>query len=104
MGIVKDHQSMRVASVFYNEIYRHSSSEGGYPTGEMSWVLENNVMMNRAAELIGGRRTKVYRIYELRIANCELRTVILPVSVIQSQFSILHSNFLCYTRPLENKA
>lgn len=68
MGIVKQHQSMGVASIFYNEIYRHSS-EGGYPSGEMSWVLENNVMMNRAAELIGGRRTKTYRIYELRIEN-----------------------------------
>lgn len=65
MGIVKEHQSMGVASVFYNEIYRHSS-EGGYPSGEMSWVLENNVMMNRAAELIGGRRTKTYRIYEMK--------------------------------------
>ena len=71
MGIVKEHQSMGVASVFYNEIYRSSSSERGYPFGEMSWVLENNVMMNRAAELIGGRRTKTYRIYELRIANEE---------------------------------
>ena len=37
----------------------------GFPTGEMSWVLENNVMMNRAAELIGGRRSKTYRIYEM---------------------------------------
>jgi hypothetical protein len=69
MGIIKEHQNMGVASVFYNEIYRHSSSEGGYPSGEMSWVLENNVMMNRAAELIGGRRTKTYRIYELRMKN-----------------------------------
>jgi hypothetical protein len=59
---------MGVASIFSNEIYRHSS-EGGYPSGEMSWVLENNVMMNRAAELIGGRRSKTYRIYEMRIEN-----------------------------------
>jgi hypothetical protein len=38
--------------------------ESGYPFGEASWVLEDNVMMNRAAEFMNGRRTKTYRIYE----------------------------------------
>lgn len=68
MGIVKAHQNLGVASIFYNEIYRQAV-EGRYPSGEMSWVLENNVMMIRAAELLGGRRSKTYRIYELRIEN-----------------------------------
>jgi hypothetical protein len=38
--------------------------EMGYPFGEAGWVLEDNVMMNRAAEFMNGVRYKTYRIYE----------------------------------------
>lgn len=64
MGIVKKHQSLGVASLFYERIYR-DVVKFGYEDAEMSWVLENNVTMNRAARLIGGRRYKTYRIYEM---------------------------------------
>ena len=30
----------------------------------MSWVLEDNVLMNRSIEALGGKRYKTYRIYE----------------------------------------
>lgn len=63
LGIIKEFQPLGIAAVFYDEIYRRAVS-GSYKDGEMSWVLENNVMMNRSAELIGGRISKVYRIYE----------------------------------------
>ena len=39
--------------------------EMGYPFGEAGWVLEDNVMMNRAAEFMNGERYKTYRIYEM---------------------------------------
>jgi GNAT superfamily N-acetyltransferase len=64
MGIVTEYQSMGLGAVLLDEIYRRAPA-AGLPNGEMSWVLENNVMMNRAAKLIGGRRTKTYRIYEM---------------------------------------
>ena len=63
LGIIKEYQPLGIAAVFYDEIYRRAVS-GRYKDGEMSWVLENNVMMNRSAELIGGTVSKVYRIYE----------------------------------------
>jgi hypothetical protein len=66
MGGIVEFQNLGMGSVFLDEIYRRGPA-AGYPTGEMSWVLENNVMMNRAAELIGGRRTKTYRIYEMPV-------------------------------------
>ncbi len=66
MGIVKEHQSLGVASLFYERIYR-DVVKFGYEDSEMSWVLENNVTMNRAARLIGGRRYKTYRIYEMNL-------------------------------------
>jgi hypothetical protein len=30
----------------------------------MSWVLEDNRLMNRSIKAVGGRRYKTYRIYE----------------------------------------
>jgi GNAT superfamily N-acetyltransferase len=38
--------------------------EKGYPVGEASWVLEDNVMMNRGAQLMNGVLTKRYRLYQ----------------------------------------
>jgi len=35
-----------------------------YEEAEGSWILENNVMMNRALQNIGGRVYKKYRIYQ----------------------------------------
>jgi GNAT superfamily N-acetyltransferase len=66
MGVVKELQNLGIAAIFYDEIYSKVPWHG-YPKGEMGWVLENNVMMNRAAEMIGGRLSKTYRIYEAPI-------------------------------------
>ena len=68
MGVIREFQSMGAGSIFLDEIYRRGPGSG-YPSGEMGWVLENNVMMNRAAELIGGRRSKTYRIYEMKLSK-----------------------------------
>ncbi|MCI0491244.1 MAG: N-acetyltransferase [Blastocatellia bacterium] len=70
MGIIKEYQNLGIAAVFYDEVYR-GVPDHGYAEGEMSWVLENNVMMNRAAELIGGNRSKTYRIYEMPLSHTE---------------------------------
>jgi hypothetical protein len=66
MGVVKEFQALGIASIFYDEIYRRAVT-GKFKNGEMSWVLENNEMMQRSAELIGGTVSKVYRIYEKRL-------------------------------------
>lgn len=63
MGIIKQYQNLGAAAVFYDEIYRRGPAKG-FASGEMSWVLENNALMLRAAEMIGGRKSKTYRIYE----------------------------------------
>ena len=67
MGVVREYQSLGAAALFYEEIYKQAVSAGGYPSAEISWVLENNVMMNRAADLVGWRRSKTYRIYEMAV-------------------------------------
>ncbi|HXG67394.1 MAG TPA: N-acetyltransferase [Blastocatellia bacterium] len=66
MGVIPEFQRLGIAAVLYEEVYRRGVAKG-YQEGEMSWVLENNVLMNRAAELLGGRRSKTYRIYEMPV-------------------------------------
>ncbi|HKV39303.1 MAG TPA: N-acetyltransferase, partial [Blastocatellia bacterium] len=68
MGSIKEFQSLGLAAMFYDEIYKRSP-EVGYPLGEMSWILENNILMNRAAKMLGGRLSKTYRIYEVSLAG-----------------------------------
>ncbi|MFL6276740.1 MAG: N-acetyltransferase [Blastocatellia bacterium] len=68
MGVIREFQSMGAGAIFLKEIYDRAPA-AGFPSGEMSWVLENNLMMNRAAELIGGRRTKTYRIFEMPLLS-----------------------------------
>jgi len=63
MGAIREFQNLGIAAMFYDEIYRRVP-EHGYTTGEMSWILENNTLMNRSAELLGGKLYKTYRIYE----------------------------------------
>ena len=36
----------------------------GFQGGEVSWTLEDNALVNRAIESVGGRKSRVWRLYE----------------------------------------
>jgi GNAT superfamily N-acetyltransferase len=63
MGVVRKYQKRGIDSLFYVETYRRGVAKG-HRWGEFSWILEDNVMMNRAAESLGARVYKRYRIYD----------------------------------------
>jgi hypothetical protein len=63
LGIVRDHQKLGLDAAFYYETWKRAA-EINIKTGEASWILEDNVMMNRAAELMSGNLYKKYRIYD----------------------------------------
>jgi GNAT superfamily N-acetyltransferase len=63
LGIKKKFQPMGIGPVLYLE-YLKRAPAAGYPMGEASWILEDNVPMNRALEHMCGKRTKVHRIYD----------------------------------------
>ena len=46
----------------------------GIKFGEASWVLEDNMMMSRAAELMNGKPYKRYRVFEKALYQGEERT------------------------------
>ncbi len=63
LGIKKAYRNFSLGPLFYTEYLRRGPA-AGYPTGEASWILEDNRAMNRALEMMCGARTKVYRIYD----------------------------------------
>lgn len=65
LGIVHEHQRHGFDSILYLDTWRNAGLKG-YWQGEMSWVLENNEMMNRAARMLGGKVYKTYRLYEMK--------------------------------------
>jgi hypothetical protein len=63
LGVLPEYLNSGIGGVLFYETGRRAV-ENGYPHGEASWVLEDNVMMNRGAELMNGNRYKTYRVYE----------------------------------------
>ncbi|OVE78749.1 hypothetical protein BVY01_04550 [bacterium I07] len=66
LGVVKEHRHKGIDAIMYLDTWRNAG-EKGYWRGEMSWILENNEMMNRSAKMLGGKIYKTYRIYEINI-------------------------------------
>ncbi|MER3525002.1 MAG: hypothetical protein C4326_13370 [Ignavibacteria bacterium] len=63
LGVIPEYLNSGIGGVlFYETAVR--AVRNGYCHGEASWVLEDNVMMNRGAELLRGERWKTYRIYD----------------------------------------
>ena len=63
LGVVEEHRSSGLAAGFYATLVRNARKLG-YGPCEMSWILEDNVLMNRSLEVMGAKRYKTYRIYE----------------------------------------
>jgi len=63
LGVVEEYRASGLAAGFYATLVRNARKLG-YGDCEMSWILEDNVLMNRSLEVMGARRYKTYRIYE----------------------------------------
>jgi GNAT superfamily N-acetyltransferase len=63
MGILPEYRKRGIDNILNYEIFERGTKLG-YRWGELSWVLENNEMMNRVAENLGHTRYKTYRVYD----------------------------------------
>jgi GNAT superfamily N-acetyltransferase len=63
LGVVEEYRTSGLAAAFYATLVRNARKLG-YGACEMSWILEDNVLMNRSLEVMGAKRYKTYRIYE----------------------------------------
>jgi GNAT superfamily N-acetyltransferase len=63
LGIKEGYRRRGLDAILYLDTLR-TARELGYSGGEISWTLEDNHLVNRAIESMGGRKSKTYRIYE----------------------------------------
>ena len=66
LGVMPEYANTGIGAALFYETGRRCV-ENGYPHGEASWVNEDNLMMNRGAELMQGTVDKTYRIYQMPI-------------------------------------
>ncbi len=63
LGVLPEYLNSGIGALLFYEVGRRSV-EAGYPAGEASWVLEDNVLMTRGAQMMNGDRYKTYRLYQ----------------------------------------
>ena len=63
LGVLPEVRGKGVDGLMYLETAKAAVPKG-YRYAEMSWILENNEMMNRAIRSLGGTVYKTYRVYE----------------------------------------
>ena len=63
LGVVEEFRTAGVAAGFYAALIRNARRLG-YEEAEMSWILEDNALMNRSLQAMGARKYKTYRLYE----------------------------------------
>jgi len=66
LGIIPEYQKRGIDALLYYEITKRAEKIG-ILKGEASWILEDNEMMTRGAEVMNGEVYKKYRIYEIKI-------------------------------------
>lgn len=63
MGVVHKYQKLGLDAIFFVDIY-NAGRRNGYHSAELSWILESNTLMVKAAENMGAKLYKKYRVYE----------------------------------------
>ncbi len=66
LGIKKEYRTKGVDALLFREGFK-GIKKGGYRRVEFSWILEDNLPVQRLVEMMGGRLYKKYRIYEKRL-------------------------------------
>jgi hypothetical protein len=66
LGIKNEYRNKGIDALLFREGFK-GVKQGGYRRVEFSWILEDNIPVQRLIEMIGGRLYKKYRIYEKRL-------------------------------------
>jgi GNAT superfamily N-acetyltransferase len=63
LGVLQEYRRSGIDTLLYHDTFRNGVRRG-YRSCEMSWILEDNDLMRRPIERIGGKVTKRYHIFE----------------------------------------
>jgi hypothetical protein len=67
LGVVREYRHTGVDVMLYRDLFDFGM-KNGYPTGEFSWILEDNKAMIRPLQHMGAAPYKTYRLYEASVA------------------------------------
>ncbi len=67
MGVTEEYRKKGIEGLLYLESFK-AAVKKGYERAEMSWILDDNVLVQRGCALMGGKLYKKYRIYEKNIS------------------------------------
>jgi hypothetical protein len=63
LGVIPEYRQLGIDVLFYYKTAQ-AALKKGLTMGEMSWILDNNDLMNRPIVAMGGKVYKTYRFYE----------------------------------------
>jgi len=66
MGVVREHRKRGIDILLTYHMFRNGIPRG-CRSAELSWILEENVLLRRALERMGATHTKTYRIFEKQL-------------------------------------
>ena len=66
LGTKAEYRNKGVDALLFREAFK-GVKRGGYKRVDFSWILEENIPVQRLVEMIGARLYKKYRIYEKKL-------------------------------------
>lgn len=70
LGLREDYRRRGLDSVLYVETIK-AARKLGYENGQIGWTLEDNALVNRAIQSMGGHKIATYRLYERSLQTSE---------------------------------
>jgi len=67
LGVVPGYRRRGVAEALIQQTFQNGFEKLDYRGAELGWTLEDNVLVNRMIERVGGRHYKTYRIYQKKL-------------------------------------
>jgi GNAT superfamily N-acetyltransferase len=64
LDVLKAYRRRGIAEMLILHTLDYGKNVLGYTAAELGWTFEDNVLVNRTIEAVGGRRYKTYRLYE----------------------------------------
>ncbi len=68
LGVLPEFRRRGIAEALILRTFDYGHNQLGYTGAELSWTLEDNQLINRTIEAVGGRQYKTYRLFEKAIA------------------------------------
>jgi hypothetical protein len=68
-GVIEPYRRRGVTDLMILRTLDYGKYTRGFTAAELGWTLEDNHLINRTIETVGGKRYKTYRIYERSIVG-----------------------------------